>query len=459
MSDLLVRGGTLVTVDGPIRADVRCRGGRVVEVGLDLPPAGEPVFDASGALVFPGIIDPHVHFALVAEPHRTADDFATGSAAALAGGVTTFIDFAHQRAGERLESVIDARLVEAAVSRADYSLHIIVTDISGDQLAELPALTARGFTSAKIYTTYRPAGFYCDDHTALRLMTAAAEHGWVVLVHCENDDIVEAERTRIAREGRVAFRYHGVSRPAIAEIEAVQRMILFAEETGCATYLVHLSTAAAARAVGAARDRGAPVVGETCPQFLMADETVYDTERAARFIHTPPLRTDADRRALWEALGGGIQTVASDHCGYTLQQRTDYGDLTQVAPGIPGVETLFPLLYTYGYVQGTLSLADLVRLCCVNPARVFGLYPHKGSLAPGADADLVIYDPAGETTLSDAMVRSAAGYSPFSGTTLRGRVAATILRGKIAFDGADVVAEPGQGRLVPRRPVMRSALP
>jgi len=458
--NLLVRGGTLVTPDGERRADIRCRQGRIAEVGKDLEPGGEPILEAGGSLVFPGIVDAHLHFSLVSGPHRTADDFASGSASALAGGVTTFIDFAHQRAGERLSEAVDHRLVEAAASRADYALHVIVTDLTGGQLQELPVLTRRGFTSAKVYTTYRAAGFFCDDDTILQLMSAARSAGWVVMIHCENDAIVEGTRARFVREGHADFRYHGRSRPPVAEVEAVQRMILFSRMTGCAIYPVHLSVGESARLVAAARAAGVRVAGETCPHFLVADESVYQTDRAARFIHTPPLRTREDQAQLWTQLSqDGLQVVASDHCGYTLRQRTDYADLTQVAPGIPGTETLLPLLFTYGVAAGRLRSSDLARICCQNPARIFGLSPRKGVVAAGADADLVVYDPTPVGTIEEARLHSAAGYSPFHGMEVRGRVAATVLRGRLAYDGTHVLAPPGHGRLISRGPARPDDLP
>jgi len=457
---LLVRGGTVVAPAGSHRADVRCGGGKITEIGENLELRGERVLDAGGAIVFPGILDPHLHFALVSAPHRTADDFDSGSASSLTGGVTTFIDFAHQHAGEGLEDAIDARLDEAAGSRADYSLHVIVTDLSGGQLDELPALTRRGFTSAKVYSTYRSAGFYCDDDTIFRLMEAGAAAGWIVMVHCENDAIVEGTRSRFVAAGRVGFADHARSRPAIAEIETVQRVILFAAATRCPVYAVHLSTGASARLVAAARAEGVPVVGETCPQFLVADDSVYDTDRAARFIHTPPLRSKEDQQALWQALTArSLSTVASDHCGYTLRQRTDYGDLTKVAPGIPGTEMLLPLMYTYGVKAGHFDLSGLVRICCENPARTFGMFPRKGAVAVGSDADLAVYDPSGHGTIADGRVRSAARYSPYDGMAVEGRVAATVLRGEIAYDGTNVEGPSGTGRLIPCAPVRPADLP
>lgn len=459
-SDLLVRGGTVVTRDGERRADVRCRQDRIAEIGPDLDPRGERVVDAGGALVFPGVVDAHLHFSLVSGPHRTADDFASGSASALAGGVTTFIDFAHQRTGEGLSEAVDHRLQEAAASRADYSLHVIVTDLTGGQLQELPILTRRGFSSAKVYTTYRAAGFFCDDDTILQLMDAAALVGWVVMIHCENDAIVEGTRSRFVQKGNVDFRHHGRTRPPVAEVEAVQRMILFSRATGCPIYPVHLSVGESARLVAAARAGGVHVIGETCPHFLVANESVYDTDRAARFIHTPPLRTREDQEGLWAELNGdGLHVVASDHCGYTLRQRTDYDDLTQVAPGIPGTETLLPILFTYGVAAGRLRSSDLARICCENPARTFGLYPRKGAVAVGADADLVIYDPAPRATIEEGRLHSAAAYSPFHGMDVQGRVAATISRGEIAYDGTNVLAPSRHGRLIPRVPVRVDDLP
>jgi dihydropyrimidinase len=461
MNGLLVRGGTVVSSRGQRQVDVRCRGGKVVEMGAGLTAETEEVLDASGALVLPGVVDPHVHFALEAAPHRTADDFASGSAAGLAGGVTTFIDFAHQRAREGFEHAIDARLAEAASSSADYSLHLIVTDISGGQLDEMPRLTARGITSAKVYSTYRAAGFFCDDYTILRFMRRAADIGWVVMVHCENDAIVEGTRAEFVGDGKSGFRYHAASRPRLAEIETVARVILFAEDARCVVYPVHLSVGRSAELIVDARQRSVTVLGETCPHFLLADDSVYaDDAQAARFIHTPPLRTPRDQEILWRELGrDGLKTVGSDHCGYTLAQRTDYADLTRVAPGIPGTETLLPLLYTYGVAAGRLRLEDLVAVCSENPARIFGLYPAKGVLAEGSDADLVVYRPEGSRVLRDADVRSLAGYTPFAGMRVQGEVATTVLRGSVVFDGQKVLAAPGSGRFLACEPVDRARLP
>lgn len=455
MSDgLLVRGGTVVSPRGLRRADVRCRDGTIVEIGPNLVQAGEQLLDAGDSYVLPGIVDPHVHFALESKPHRTADDFASGSAAALAGGVTTVIDFAHQHAGEGFEEALDRRLAEAGSCRTDYSLHLIVTDIAGGQLAEMRHLSERGVTSAKLYSTYRAAGFFCDDYVVLEFMRAAAELGWVVMVHCENDAIVEGTRASFVRQGKVEFRYHGASRPAVAEVETVERMLRFAGETGAAVYPVHLSVGESARLVAAARRRGVTAFGETCPHFLVADERRYeDDARAARFIHTPPLRAEREGTILWEELAaGGLQTVGSDHCGYTLAQRTDFADIVKVAPGIPGTETLLPLLYTYGVVAGRMRMEDLAAIASENAARIFGLYPRKGVVAESSDADLVIYRPDGTRTLDDGTVRSAARYSPFAGMSVRGGVAATILRGTVTFDGRDVIAPEGTGRFIACRP-------
>jgi dihydropyrimidinase len=458
---LLVRGGSAVSPREQRRIDVRCRNGQIVELGADLEPDGDDVLDATGQLVLPGIVDPHVHFALESAPHRTADDFASGSASALAGGVTTFVDFAHQRAGQTFEAAIDARLAEAAGSRADYALHLIVTDISEGQLAEMSRLTARGITSAKVYSTYRASGFFCDDFTILQFMRRAADVGWVVMVHCENDAIVEGKRAEFVREGKAAFRYHAASRPPLAEVETVTRMILFAEDTRCPVYPVHLSVGRSAELIAEARRRGVAALGETCPHFLVADERVYEDDvQAPRFIHTPPLRTAADQAMLWRELGrDGLQAVASDHCGYTLAQRTNYADITRVAPGIPGTETLLPLLYTYGVVSGRLRLEDLVSVCAENPARIFGLYPRKGVLAEGSDADLVVYQPDGSHELRDDELHSAAGYTPYAGLTVRGHVAATVLRGAIVYDGLRVLAPEGSGRFLHADPVEPSRLP
>jgi dihydropyrimidinase len=234
-------------------------------------------------------------------------------------------------------------------------------------------------------------------------------------------------------------------------------VILLAEDSGCSVYPVHLSVGRSAELIVEARGRGVEVFGETCPQFLVADERVYaDDQRAARYIHTPPLRASSDQAILWRELGhDGLKTVGSDHCGYTLAQRTEYADLTRVAPGIPGTETLLPLLYTYGVAAGRLRLEDLVAVCCENPARIFGLYPRKGVVAEGSDADFVVYRPDGSHVLRDDEVRSLAGYTPYAGMPVTGKVAATVLRGSIVFDGQDVLAPAGHGCFVAREPVQR----
>jgi len=291
-------------------------------------------------------------------------------------------------------------------------------------------------------------------------MDAAATAGWVVMIHCENDAIVEGARSSFVQKGNVDFRHHGASRPSMAEVEAVQRMILFSRLTGCPSYLVHLSVGESAKLVAAARAGGGRVVGETCPHFLVADASAYDTDRAPRFIHTPPLRTREDQQGLWAALReDGLHVVASDHCGYTLRQRTDYDNLTQVAPGIPGTETLLPLLFTYGVAAGRFRSSDLARFCCENPARIFGLHPRKGVISVGADADLVIYDPVPRATIEETRLHSAAGYSPFHGMDIQGRVATTILRGEIVYDGTNLLAPTGHGHLIPRAPIRSGNLP
>jgi dihydropyrimidinase len=281
-----------------------------------------------------------------------------------------------------------------------------------------------------------------------------------VMAHCENDSIVESTRARFVAEGKVDWRYHGAMRPAIAEIEAVGRLILLARLTGCMLYPVHLSAGPSAKLVAQARRDGLPVVGETCPQFLVADDSEYESGRAVRYIHTPPLRSRDDQSSLWEELGrSGLQTVCSDHSGYTLSQRTDYADVTQVAPGIPGTETVLPLMFTHGVAAGRLELEDLVRICSANPARTFGMHPRKGTIAPGSDADVVIYDPGPTRVLRDDDLNSAAGYSPYTGMEIRGRVALTVLRGRVAYDGQDVLAASGSGRFIARSPVDPADLP
>ena len=446
-----------MTEAGAGAADVRVEGERIVEVAAALRPHdSEPVVEAGGLLVLPGVIDPHTHFALDTGSGPAADDFAAGTAAAAAGGVTTYINFATQHPGDSFQQALDAVHRQAlGSSRVDYALHLNVTRLDEGWEGDLDRVVDGGVTSAKVYTTYKGTVFYVDDWTIYRLLERSGEAGLLVQMHAENDDMLQGRRRELERAGQTSLAFHGQARPAVAEAEAVARGIFLARATGSPIYFVHLSNPLSVDLVAEARAAGVAAIAETCPHFLCLDDSVYEGPDAMRFLMTPPIRPAAMVAGMWERVaGGGVQALGSDHCGYSLAQRGDTSDFRQVAsPGIPGTETLLPLLYTFGVVSGRIGLPDLARLTAGGPARVFGLWPRKGRIEAGADADLVLFDPRLSGPLTDAELHGAAGFSPFTGLELAGRVAATYCRGRLVYERAgDLVGDPGHGRFIERTP-------
>jgi len=304
----------------------------------------------------------------------------------------------------------------------------------------------------KLYTTYRP-NYYADDGTVLRLMEAAADLGILPLVHCENDALVTAQTEALVTAGETGWHYHGRSRPALAEQEAIQRILFLAEAAGSPVHIVHCSTGRSVALVAEAREAGQAVSCETCPQYLLLDNTVYEGPEPWRYILQPPLRDSEELDRLWALVeAGAVDMIVTDHCDYTKEQKTAQDDFTQTPGGLPGVETLLPLTYTYGVTEGQLTLPQLVALLSANPARVWGLWPRKGALLPGSDADIVIYDPKPEGTVSAESLHHLAGYTPYEGLRVRGQVKATTSRGQIIYREGRFTGRKGQGRFVARTP-------
>jgi len=450
---MLIRGGRVVTARGEEDADVLVRDGKISDVRARIP-AEDPLIDATDLLVLPGVVDPHTHLLLDTGTARTADDFASGSASAAAGGVTTYLDFAPQLPGQTFAQALRARrgLMDGR-SHVDYGIHLNITHLPDGWEGDLDELVDAGVTSAKIYTTYRDTIFYADDWTWYQLMQRSGRAGLLVQVHAENDAIVEGRARQLLAAGSRSLAFHAESRPAVAEAEAVGRGLVFSRATGSPVYFVHLSTPVAVDLIAEAGDLRMPALAETCPHYLVLDDSLYSRPDAARYLMTPPLRDRASQAALWSRLEGGlIHSIGSDHCGFSLAERLGTDDFTKVSPGIPGVETSLMLMYTFGVVRQRIALTDLVRLLCANPAKIFGLWPRKGDLAPGSDADIVLFDPRPERLLAAAELHSRAGFSPYEGLTVRGRVTTTICRGEVVYRDGHVVGPMGFGEFVPCRP-------
>lgn len=450
---LLIKNGTLITEAGSVPADLRIENETIQVLGAGLPSRpGDQVIDAGGCYVMPGMIDPHVHFRLRVGEYLTVDDFEAGTRSAACGGVTTVIDFVSEHVGESLVRGLDARLAEMEGNlHIDAGLHITVVDLSKGQDEELAQVAERGVTSIKVYTTYKAGGFYCDDDTWYRTLTLAQELGMLVIVHAENDAIVEATKARFVAAGQSDLAHHPASRPDLAELEAINRGLFLARQAGNApVYFVHMSVGRSPALVAAARRRGQPAMGEACTHHLLLNAEDYARE-PARYFMTPPLRSSADQASLWDAVERGrVDTIATDHCAYPHARRLEDNDFRTASPGVPGVETRLMLVYTAGVTTGRISINRLVQLLSTNPARIFGLYPRKGTLTPGADADVVIYDPRETWTLTDDDLHSNAGFTPYAGLTIQGRVRTTISRGRIVWHAGEFLGDPGRGRFVKR---------
>ena len=448
---LLIKSGTLVTPEGVLEADLLVQGEHIKAMGHGLPVVDDTVVvDATGCYVLPGLIDAHTHIALDTGVYQTPDDWFIGTRAAACGGVTTVVDFATQFPGQTLREAVEARLEEAREAVIDYGFHVMVTDLGPGQEGELADLVDLGTPSMKLYTTYRP-NYYADDATILRLMEAAADLGILPLVHCENDALVTAQTEALIAAGETGWRYHGRSRPALAEQEAVQRVLFLAEAAGCPVHIVHCSTARSVALVVEARDNGQVASCETCPQYLLLDNTVYEGPEPWRYVLQPPLRDPEEPDRLWALVeAGAVDLIATDHCDYTLAQKAAQDDFTHTPGGLPGMETLLPLMYTYGVAEGRLMLPQLVGLLSANPARLWGLWPRKGALLPGFDADIVVYDPQPEGVIRAENLHHLAGYTPYEGLRVRGRVKATIARGQIVYQEGRFRGRKGRGRFVAR---------
>jgi dihydropyrimidinase len=457
---LLVRGGTLLTGTDRRRADLRCRDGRIAEIGTGLEPAaGEEVVEAAGKLVLPGGVDPHVHLALPVAGTVSADDFAAGTAAALAGGTTTVIDFVHPRRGTRerpdrtdtgqplLEALAERR-EEAAGAVADHGFHMALTWWGDDSPRQMAACLEAGVPSFKLYLAYKDT-VGLDDAQAVRALAAAAELGATVLVHAEHGDAIELLRDRLAAEGRLGPEAHPASRPPQLEGEATHRAAALAGTFGTTLYVVHVTCRESVEAVAAARRRGWDVHGETCPQYLLLDDSEYRRPgfAGADYVIAPPLRPRNHQEALWRALADGtLEVVATDHCPFThAQKELGRDDFRRIPGGAAGIEHRLALLWTHGVAAGRLDPHRFVDLVATCPARLFGLHPRKGTLEPGADADLVVWDPEATATITARTHRSKTDRSVYEGFEVTGQPAAVVVRGRVGVRDGRLAAELGEG--------------
>lgn len=455
---LLIKNGRVVTEDSDFIGDVYCEGETITRLGRDLEaPPGSEVIDATGKLVFPGFIDPHVHIYLPFMGTFSKDNYESGSKAALVGGTTTLIEMCcPSRADEALPG-FELWLSQAeGKSACDFSFHMGVTKFDDHAEAQLREIVARGISSFKVFLAYKGA-FGVDDTELYRTLKLAKELGVVVTAHCENETLVAERQKELLAAGITGTGAHYESRPPRVEAEGVHHLMSFAELTGAATYIVHLSCEEALREALAARQRGVRVGVETLIQYLLLDKT--DAERpdfeGAKFVMSPPLRDRANQKVLWNGLRDGlIQTVATDHAPFDFATQKPMGrdDFTKIPNGIPSLEERVNLLYTYGVAAGKISLNTFVSVASTQAAKQFGLFPRKGTIAPGSDADLVIFDPGYRGAISAATQTMAVDYSAFEGWRLEGRVNTVTVRGEVAVRDGKFVGTLGRGKLLKREP-------
>jgi dihydropyrimidinase len=451
--DIVIKSGLVVTASDTYRADIGINGERIASIGQDL--VGEKIIDARNRLVFPGFVDPHVHLQMPAGGIISTDSFFTGTVAAACGGTTTIIDFIEtDPSGSLLEAAAARRAAADPQVTVDYSLHLTGNMVSPTFLDDVGTLAGQGYTSLKLYTTY--VGLMVHDAEILELLGAAKTHGLLPLVHAENDAIIARLQRELLAAGRIEPRFHPVSRPPIAEAEAAYRVLALARVADVPVYFVHVSCIETLEAIHGARASAQTVFVEVTPQHLLLDEVEYARPclEGVSFCCAPPLRARRHRDALWAALASGaIQTVATDHCTWDRKTRLERGgqDFTRIPNGLPGIETRIPLLYSDGVGRGQLTLQRFVDACATAPAKLFGLYPRKGSVTIGGDADLVIYEPERKVVLSQAALHQTGDYCPYEGWPLRGYPELVLSRGRIVAREGQFVGEAGAGRFVARR--------
>ncbi|MEN3793777.1 dihydropyrimidinase [Fulvimarina sp. MAC3] len=449
---LVIKGGTIVTADLTYKADILVDGGKIVEIGENLD--GDEAMDASGAYVMPGGIDPHTHMEMPFMGTFSSDDFDSGTAAALAGGTTMTVDFCLPGPNESPLEALQTWFQKAGPARSDYGFHMGVTWWGEKFFDDMPKVVEAGINTFKHFMAYKGALMVNDDEM-FASFNRCAEIGAMPLVHAENGDVVAFLQQKLMEEGNNGPEAHAYSRPPEVEGEAVNRAIMIADQAGVPLYVVHTSCEQAHEAIRRARQKGMRVYGEPLIQHLVLDDTEYshpDWDHAARRVMSPPFRNKQHQDSLWAGLASGsLQVVATDHCAFTTEQkRMGLGDFTKIPNGTGGLEDRLAVLWTKGVVTGRLTMNEFVAVTSTNIAKILNIYPRKGAILKGADADLVILDPAATKTISARTQKSAIDYNVFEGVEVTGLPVITISRGKVAYKEGDVRAEKGDGRFVER---------
>lgn len=454
MMDLIFKNGTVVTPQGMFEADVAVKDGKIAALGKNLDLEAKEIKDVSGRLVLPGALDVHTHMAMPFGGTVSADSYLAGTRAAACGGVTTIFDYPVQHKGETICGLVDSKKEilekEACV---DYAMHCCITDLNdGEILKEMEKAVEQGITSFKCFLVYKKEGMMVDDGMLVRLMLRAKELGAMINVHAENPDLIDLYTEQFLAEGKTSPWYHYMSRPEFVEAEADKRTVHWASHLNTPVYLVHMADKEGLEACIKAKEEGHEIYVETCPQYLEFTCDVYKREDGRNFVCSPPMKEEESRKALWTALKSGfIDTVATDHCPFQSYEK-DWGkdDFSKIPNGCAGVENLYPYMLDAAN-RGEISYEKAVEVCAANPARIFGCVT-KGSLEPGKDADIVIYDPRKDFTVSVSNMHSDYDHTIWEGKKFHGYPVQTYLRGQLVYDNGEFTGKPGMGQYIKRVP-------
>jgi len=451
---VLIKGGTIVTATDKYEADIFVSGETIQTIGLNLEVTADKVIDAKGKYIFPGGIDPHTHMELPFMGTHSSDDFETGTRAGLYGGTTTIIDFAIQNQGNTLNAIIEEYHRKASKAVGDYAFHLGVTDFNSGTKEEIKdIILKKGISSFKVFMAYKGA-LMVDDRQIMELMTETGRYGGMVIAHCENGDIIDGLVKEHLAAGKIEPKYHGICHPELAEAEASGRFIDLAHHTKSPCYIVHMTCEGALNKVKDATKRNQKVNVETCIQYLVLNDELYERPgfEASKWIFSPPLRKPKDQEALWASIRQGIvHTVGTDHCPFCMdQKRMGEKDFSKIPNGAPMIENRMEVLFSEGVVKGRISLNKFVEISSTNAAKIFGMFPKKGAIAIGSDADLVIFDPNEKHTISAETHHMRCDYNGFEGMEVTGKTKTVLLRGTVAIENGKALVGSGFGKFVHR---------